>query len=45
LNENKSKSIFVTLTPLYGKYKILASRHGKIPTENDNDFMSTNNHL
>lgn len=35
----------VSLTPLKGQYIMFANKGSKLPTEAENDFMSTNHHM
>jgi hypothetical protein len=45
LTKEQAASVSINLIPIKGKFKILTSRYGKAPTEQDNDISSTNNQL
>ena len=45
LDQMQVNSMVVTLTPLKGHFVILANRNGVLPTMNNKEFFSENNHL
>ena len=45
LDSSKASSVSVNLTPLKGKFTMFASRTGKMPTKENHELISENNHL
>ena len=45
LDQMQTNSMVLTLTPLKGTFVMLANRNGVLPTMNNKEFFSENNHL
>ena len=45
LHEDQANSVSIDLTPIKGKFMMVATRGGKLPSLSNFDVKSTDNHL